>query len=568
MDEFQVDIDFEQLESSGGLKLGSLERYYKRLMNEMLSDGVISDAERDRLGEVAESLDLDAARVAELEAALIADYRARHSADVEFRSTSANDPYARAAAELAAEDAAADADAAAEESAIAAAVTAAAAARPNPKVQATGADESVAVTHDARSAFMSGAKVVAADGDADAVWESAVLSRRVEELEELVGDLRRELGDSRARGGVTVDLAEMNPHAHERPPASTTHYGAQVGSQTQAGPEALFAKVERDPRDVDTLRALFDSIADNDRRWCVAQALVLLGDSVPRVVDYYRSGVDEGVIHPHSSLDSSTWSRLLQHPYEDPLTGEIFSLIVEPVLLGHVSAKRRAGTLPDLVPGRWLNPETDPHPAVRSFAWAAKVLGTKAPLLYRDVDYQGVAWLAPGVPPALRLGNALMDEPRTVHENAFVAGRWLAAIRRERFMHLLFPDVTDLKSLFLAALTIGRPDMPLKNEVRERVTRLANAIRRFLDEETLAHLRAAFERFSYGDGRTDLHHWAFAAECSAARAGLLLCNDLQAAVKMLQLSEAPRLTDLVDDLIVYCCSEHYSALRSFIGVTS
>ena len=181
------------------------------------------------------------------------------------------------------------------------------------------------------------------------------------------------------------------------------------------------------------------------------------------------------------------------------------------------------------------------------------------PLLYADRNDFDIAELSIGFPPAIRVGRPAMTGlgPR---ELAFVAGRALALFRRERFMHWLFPEAIDLEDLFLAALVIGRPSLPLNQQVKQRVSDLSGAIARFLQPEEVTQLRAAFQRFVEQGGRTNLRHWALGAECTAARAGLLLANDLQVSVQMLERCKVVDLDELIDDLIVFTTSAAYAEL--------
>ena len=558
MGDFEVDGEFEEVEDVPGrgpdLEFGPMERYYKRLMADMLRDGELSTAEQERLGEVATSLDLDAANLDALSKALVGDYRARHGVEVRIGPMPApcadepDDDY-----DFHDYD---DIEDLADE-ALAGAV-------PAPVPQPAG----VGTAASAAEQFVKPVRVVSDDRNADTIWESQVLSRRVNELEGLVDNLRRELSEARSRAEVRIEVpvpaSELPEHktsaqaSVSRPATATVLPGANL---------QLTAQIWRDPRDATAVRGLFEGLAnDNDRRYCVAQALALLGDSSADVRAVIDAGQSEELPHPKVGIDDSVWRRLITHAQEDALIGEIFSMIVAPVLLGHVSAKRRAGTIVDLDPNCWVSAESSDNLAAQCFNWAAKIFGMKPPLLYRDEQFDGVVRLAPGMPPALRLGNLVMSGERSNRDLAFVAGRWMAALRRDRFMHLLFPDVANLESLFLAALSIGNPEMPLRVEQRRRVQPLAHAIGRFLDEDTIAGLRAGFARFTHNGGRADLARWSFAAECTATRAGLLLSDDLQATVFVLRLSESPRFGEIVDDLIAYCCSTHYSALRRLLGI--
>src|SRR5262249_32651572 len=147
------------------------------------------------------------------------------------------------------------------------------------------------------------------------------------------------------------------------------------------------------------------------------------------------------------------------------LTGEIFAVIVPAVLLGRVAALRHAKTLPVLDAAKRLDPRTSTVQAVRCFAWAASILGMNPPPLYADPSFPDLVEMVPGVPPASRIGKLSLSG-RSPHELAFVAGRHLAGYREENFVRFLLPSIPDLEDLFLAALSIGNPGLPLNSEMK------------------------------------------------------------------------------------------------------
>jgi hypothetical protein len=131
---------------------------------------------------------------------------------------------------------------------------------------------------------------------------------------------------------------------------------------------------------------------------------------------------------------------------------------------------------------------------------------------------------------------------------------------------LLVPQIADLEDLFLAALVIGSPGIPLRAETKRRVSALGAAIEPLLEPGQVDALRAGFLRFVEEGGRTNLQRWAAAADRTAARAGLLLCNDLNSAAAMLQAEDAGAAPERIDDLLVFVTSDRYANLRAQIGI--
>ena len=383
----------------------------------------------------------------------------------------------------------------------------------------------------------------------------AALVLRVRDLEAQVAELTRELSVARSQVAVEVDLSNL-----------ATPGGAAV-EEVQETAEDLARRLRTDPRDVNGLRGLYrihGRSGDADRQWLMAQALVHLGAADADEQATFAKHRLEGLIKPASSLSAEGW-KLLFHPDEELLTGQIFSVIAPAVLLGRISTLRREKALPKLDPARKQDPKVSTLQAVRCFSWAGSILGLGSPPLYADPDYEGTVEMVPAVPPATRLGRASLSG-RSPLELAFLAGRHLSYFRQEHFIRLLVSTIPDLEDLFLAALSIANAGIPLSSEVKRRVGPVARAIEPVLEPVAVDRLRGQFLRFLEEGGRTNLQRWATAADRTAARAGLLLANDLGAAHAVLELEDRSTADAKMDDLIVFATSDRYAKLRQQIGL--
>ena len=131
-------------------------------------------------------------------------------------------------------------------------------------------------------------------------------------------------------------------------------------------------------------------------------------------------------------------------------------------------------------------------------------------------------------------------------------------------MTSLVHAVQDLEDLFLAALTIGSPGLPIADDMKQRVQPIADAIAPMLEPGQVDTLRGCFLRFVEEGGRTNLLRWATAVDKTACRAGLVLANDLNTACRALQ---EGTLGELSKDLICFITSERYFRLRRQLGIT-
>ncbi len=137
------------------------------------------------------------------------------------------------------------------------------------------------------------------------------------------------------------------------------------------------------------------------------------------------------------------------------------------------------------------------------------------------------------MPPATRIGGKSLSG-RSAAELAFIAGKHLAHHRAQEFMRALIPGIADLEDIFLAALSIGNPGMPMNDRGKQIVVPIAKAIEPILEPLAIDQLRGHFLRFVEEGGRTNLQRWASGVDRTVCRAGLLLANDLRAAQSRLR----------------------------------
>jgi hypothetical protein len=381
---------------------------------------------------------------------------------------------------------------------------------------------------------------------------SLALQRRVVVLEQRVADLEKQLEEARANVSVEVDLS-----------------GVTAKDVPDDDPIELQRRLRHDPRDEAALHSLYrvyEKKQDADGKWRVGQALVYLNQASPEERAHFNQFRETALIKPKSALTGEAWSRLLLHPDEEPLVGEIFAVVAPAVLLGRLSALRRDKMLQKLDAQKRQDPATSTIQAVRCFAWAAAILGMHAPALFVDADYDGTTELVPAMPPATKIGQKSLSG-RSAAELAFIAGKHLAQHRAQEFMRALIPGIADLEDIFLAALSIGNPGIPMNERGKQIVVPIAKAIEPVLEPTAIDQLRGHFLRFVEEGGRTNLQRWASAVDRTAWRAGMLLANDLRAAHAVFELdSDKEKLQERMDDLLTFVSSDRYGKLRKQLGI--
>lgn len=389
---------------------------------------------------------------------------------------------------------------------------------------------------------------VEAAGDAG----RTLLLKRIEQLESRVRELEGELRRAQAAINVEVDLSGLEASAED----------------ASEDADEWWRRIRRDPIRPDGYRALYriyGARGEGDHQWCAAQALVALGAAKQEEQALYEKFRSRTLIAPRTGVSQSAWYDYLFHPEEEPLTGQILGVIAPAVLLGRVTALRRDGKLHQPDPAKRQDPAQATITAVRALGWAAAILGLAPPPIYVDKDRDAGYEHIPAVPPLTLIGKAALSG-RSQLEYAFLAGRHLSWYRQEHYVKKLFSAVPDLEDLFLAALTIGNPGLPIAEDMKRRVAPIAKAFEPVLEPQQIDALRGHFLRFVEEGGRTNLQRWSSAVEKTACRVGLLLGNDLNTAVGILRAEEGEH-GELAKDLLAFVVSDRYFQLRRQLGIS-
>jgi hypothetical protein len=104
----------------------------------------------------------------------------------------------------------------------------------------------------------------------------------------------------------------------------------------------------------------------------------------------------------------------------------------------------------------------------------------------------------------------------------------------------------------------------------QAVTTTATELAKHMQPIQRDGLRIVVQKFVEDGARADLKRWMQAIEITAARAGLLLCADLEIAKKII--AAEPQLpgdlppAEKMKELIVFSVSEQYFTLRKTLGI--
>lgn len=502
---FSLGIDFQAAAPTGGLALGPMEIQYQELFAEVLEDGVITADERVRLEKVARNLGLDLDRLERLEEAMTTAYETHHRVRVVDQTLVTHTT-----------------------------LTPLLGAQSSPSSgPIAGAPPPVSAPQTLESQEIEKLRA-----------ENTSLKARILVLEE-------EVVRAQAAVNVEVDL-------------STLDLDAAIAED----PEEVWRRLRQDPAEPSgyrTLKEAYDGRGNVDGKYLAAAALVALGAATEEeraLVELHRP---TGLIAPRASIDENTWRTALFHPEQEPVTGAIFSIVAPAILVGRVTTLRRDGQLHHPKAENKQNPTASTVMAVRAVGWAAALLGLPVPGIYTEPQTDVAFAHAAGMPPYTVIGKHAVSG-RTVPELAFLVGNHMSGYRGEHFVRTLFSGTEDLEDLFLAALLIANPRLPLKGAKRARIDPLARAIEPLLDPTQADALRAHYLRFAEEGGRTNLQRWGVAVGKTGSRVGLALCQDLPTALKLLEGQEG-KLGPRALDLLTYSTSSRFLTLRQALGIS-
>jgi tetratricopeptide (TPR) repeat protein len=338
--------------------------------------------------------------------------------------------------------------------------------------------------------------------------------------------------------------------------------------ETALAVRCLEVAAERGPSRVETfrsLRELFIRRSEVDRAFAATAVLVHLGEADPDEQAAYQAFAPTSTLSPSRPIAADEWTAVL--PPGDVDVARLVSLVAGPARAARLEALRVAGRLPVLDPKDRQDPDKTTVTAVRTVAWAARLLGLPIPEIHaRSHDPGGLA-MAASATPVLVLGRGILHG-HGVPELAFAFARELAFHQATSYLGPLFPSTAELKTLVMAAMGVAMPELSTAGEVSV----LRNSLAARLGDDERRELSAVVRTIAARGGALDLSRWLRGAESLACRAGLLACGDLTAAARMLAIDGrvigGMTGAERVRSLVPFSIGADYAALRAAIGVSA
>jgi len=120
-----------------------------------------------------------------------------------------------------------------------------------------------------------------------------------------------------------------------------------------------------------------------------------------------------------------------------------------------------------------------------------------------------------------------------------------------------------------AAIRLVAPEAPVPAELAEPVAQYADFLAQLVTSQLREHLGLVVRRFVAAGATADLARWSRGLALTAIRAGLLVCGDLEVAIRLGQANAASagiEPEEVTRDLVEWNVSEEYFTLRAELGL--
>jgi CheY-like chemotaxis protein/tetratricopeptide (TPR) repeat protein len=379
-----------------------------------------------------------------------------------------------------------------------------------------------------------------------------------------LAELYRTKLDDRASARVAYETAARLMPDDPRPREALARLLADDPRSWQEAARALRESWRLAPDDPDPGRALFKLHHDAERwdaAYAVAAALAVRGAGDDASQAYLRRLQPRFLVRAQSPLDGAAradgppWVDQLRHPDDDRDLSQLFARLF--------AAWQPPFGLPapPITADDAIELARLPPPFARVLAYTAHQLGVAVPPVYRRADLGADVHVAPARAPLLMVG-AQASTLTDLTALAFRLGRALTACLPGRAIAGALP-ARQLKQTLLAALTVTSPSLRLDDQDGE-IARLRGLIAGA--GPTLAQqIAPACERILAATQATlSLSRYARGLLRTADRVGLLLCNDLAGALRIVLADGAP---GAENDLIDFALSDDYLAARAAVGLS-
>ncbi|MCU1282679.1 MAG: response regulator receiver protein [bacterium] len=374
-----------------------------------------------------------------------------------------------------------------------------------------------------------------------------------------LAELYRTRLDDKPSAKIAYEIAAKLAPEDPRPQEALARLYAEDPETWKQAAQALRDSWRLSPDDAGPGRALFKLHLEGERwdaAYAIAQALALRGVSEPAADELARRLRPRFLVRAAQPVDgTASLADRVRHADDDRDLSDLFARIFA------VWQPPFGWDVLGVTPDDRIDPALLPAPFARVLGYCAQQLGVSAPPVYRRADFTDDTHVGAARPPLLLAGPqalALGDKSAL----AFRLGRALTYLLPGRAVAGALPS-RQLKQTVLAAMTLAHPSLRVDDPDGEiktiRVALTSTA-------PTLARDVAPMcERIVAGSQATlNLGRYARGLARTADRVGLLLCNDLSTAVRIVMAAGAP---GAENELIDFALSDEYLEAREALGLS-
>jgi DNA-binding response OmpR family regulator/tetratricopeptide (TPR) repeat protein len=374
-----------------------------------------------------------------------------------------------------------------------------------------------------------------------------------------LAELYRTRLDDKASAKIAYEIAARLAPDDPRPREALARLYVDDPETWRQAAQALRDSWRLQPEDAEPGRAHFKLHLDGERwdaAYAVAEALALRGGADESAAELARRFHPRFLVRAQRAIDDdAALLDRVRHPDDDRDLSELFARLFavwQPAVGWDV-----LGVQPD----DRIDAAMLPAPFARVLGYCAAQLAVAPPPVYRRGDFTDETHVGAATPPVLLAGPqalALADQTAL----AFRLGRALTYLVPGRAFAGSLPS-RQLKQAVLAAMTLAQPSLRVDDPDGE-----VKAIRVALmaaSPPLQRELAPICERILAGAQSTlNLARYARGLLRTADRVGLLLCNDLATAVRIVMASAAP---GAENELIDFSLSDEYANARAALGLS-
>ncbi len=398
---------------------------------------------------------------------------------------------------------------------------------------------------------------------------------RVAMLQALARIYEERLDDPVTALAAYEQAAALQPDDDEQAAATREHIIelslALGGEHVEHAIAQIHALIERDPMAFDLyhrLVALYAETGAYARAISVCCTLVFLKQATPH--EQELAARRQGTLpQARASLDAKALRTLVDPADKDPRISALSSIVWPMAAIREGRTHAHLGVRRD---ERVPVSRTAPEAVARFLAYACQVFEVAQPDLFlRPKDPGGLRVGAlvelernavRAVYPTVVAGvDALKPAQDPVH--AFRAGRAAARLRPDALLGTIAPDKNVARAAVVASLRFVQPGIEVPADLGAQVTAFEEAIGRYLPPSRKDAFESVVRRI-LDAGRVDAKAYLRGVSLAASRAGLLLCDSLETAGRVVTQEADDTLVpvkDRIRDLVRYSVSRPYFEAR-------